>query len=278
MTNRRPTPQGSFMYISTDIVDAEIPHLICLDTPEKFELKVPSDQNALELVPVGWRLPLTRKLGHIYLNPSPDHSILFTKTEMHKLHRSFFHPSSEKLLSLLKRARPDQVQAETRKLLNEIVDACTACQTFAPKPLSFRVSIPEEDLVLNDELSMDLMWFDGAAALHVIDTATRFSSATFLETQSVDVVWHAFIMCWVTRYVGYRKKFGPFSVLEVVGKKVTNRNSKGKLQEVSLHHKKPILTPSTSTIDSHSNDKSIIHTMLTNCFEEHKLSVPDFGV
>jgi hypothetical protein len=153
-----------------------------------FGLNVHSVQNALESVPLGWRPPLTRKLGHLYPNLAPEHSILFTKTELYKLHRSFFHPSSEKLLNLLKRARPEQVTTETRKLLNEIVDACTACQTFAPKPLSFRVSIPEEDLVFNDELSMDLMWFDGAAALHVIDTATRFSSATFLETQSVDSV------------------------------------------------------------------------------------------
>jgi hypothetical protein len=53
---------------------------------------------------------------------------------------------------------------------------------------------------------MVLMWFDGAEALHVIDTATRFSSATFLATQSIDGVWNAFMKCWVALYVGYPKK------------------------------------------------------------------------
>jgi hypothetical protein len=81
----------------------------------------------------------------------------------------------------------------------------------------------------------------------------------------------------------YREKdeawFGPFSVREVIGKKVTVCNSNGKLQEFSLHQVKPVLTPTNSNIDSHNSDQSILHTMLTDFVsEEHKLNIPGFGV
>jgi hypothetical protein len=45
----------------------------------------------------------------------------------------------------------------------------------------FKVSIPEDDLVFGDEVSIDLMFLDGNAVLHVVDTATRFSAAAFLD-------------------------------------------------------------------------------------------------
>lgn len=56
---------------------------------------------------------------------------------------------------------------------------------------------------------MDLMWINGKAILHIVDTATRFSAACFLDSagmdygQSVDGVWTAFIQTWCTIYSGF---------------------------------------------------------------------------
>jgi hypothetical protein len=77
-----------------------------------------------------------------------------------------------------------------------------------PKPVRFKVSIPEEDLVFGDDVSIDLMFLDGSAVLHVVDTETRFSAPGFLDDngaayeQSVNGVWLAFIETWFTIYVG----------------------------------------------------------------------------
>ena len=66
-----------------------------------------------------------------------------------------------------------------------------------------------EDAKFGDELSMDLMFLNGKAVLHIIDTATRFSAATFLDAhgssygQSVDGIWLAFSETWYTLYTGY---------------------------------------------------------------------------
>jgi hypothetical protein len=73
------------------------------------------------------------------------------------------------------------VHEDTRRQLRQIVKAFLTCQTFASQPLRFSVRIPDEKLVFNDELSMDLLWIDGEPALHVVDTATRFGAAVFLE-------------------------------------------------------------------------------------------------
>jgi hypothetical protein len=68
------------------------------------------------------------------------------------------------------------------------------------------VRIPDEKLVFNDELSMDLLWLDSEPALHVVGTATKFGSAVFLEGQNVEQVWSAFLECWALVYTGYPKK------------------------------------------------------------------------
>jgi hypothetical protein len=66
--------------------------------------------------------------------------------------------------------------------------------------------MPDKKMVFNDELSMDLLWLDGKPALHVVDTATRFGAAVFLEVQDVEHVCAAFLSCWALAYTGYPRK------------------------------------------------------------------------
>jgi hypothetical protein len=98
------------------------------------------------------------------------------------------------------------VNEDTRKILQGIVKSCLTCQTFASQPLRFSVRMPDDKLVFNDELSLDILWLDGEPALHVVDTATRFGAAIFLEGQDVEHVWAAFLTCWTLVYTGYPRK------------------------------------------------------------------------
>jgi hypothetical protein len=114
------------------------------------------------------------------------------------------------LLKLLTMARPDDTNQETILLLQQIASACATCQKLGPRPIRFKVSLPNmEDIVFGDEISIGLMFIDGQAVLHVVDTATRFSAATFLEShsgsfrQSVEGVWLALIETRFTLYTGY---------------------------------------------------------------------------
>jgi hypothetical protein len=93
--------------------------------------------------------------------------------------------------------------------LEDISNSCQVFQRLGPKPVRFQVSIPEDDLVFGVEFSIDLMFLDGSAALHVVDAATRFSAAVFLDDhgasygQTVHGVWLSFIDICCTMYVGY---------------------------------------------------------------------------
>jgi hypothetical protein len=68
------------------------------------------------------------------------------------------------------------------QFLQQIASACETRQKLGPKPIRFKVSLPNmKDIVFGDELSIDLMFIDGQVVLHVVITMTRFSAATFLD-------------------------------------------------------------------------------------------------
>lgn len=106
-------------------------------------------------------------------------------------------------MKLIKRDSPDQADSSTRRMLQDIADSFQACQRHTRPPERFKVSIPEENIVFNQEVALDLMWLDGKALLHIVDTQTHFMSAAFLKGQTVEDVWETFVLCWATQYTGF---------------------------------------------------------------------------
>lgn len=212
---RVPADDGSMMMIMAEVVPIDVPFLLGLDVLDKFKLVVDNVNMVLDCRVNNQRLPIVRKLGHLYLEWSTEDKTFFNKEELKKLHHGFHHPSAKKLYELLKRSKVEGLKPDTLDVLKEIVKKCDPCQRIGPTPVRFRASIPEDELVFGDELSIDLAWVEGDAFLHVVDTATRFSATTFLDWkphsdgpekdygQSVDGVWEAFIECWCTLYTGY---------------------------------------------------------------------------
>lgn len=71
------------------------------------------------------------------------------------------HPSSGKVYSLLKTAYPKNIHHGTRKLLERITQSCEICSEHLITQFRFRASIPEEYIMFNREIEMDLMWLNG---------------------------------------------------------------------------------------------------------------------
>ena len=204
MPIRIPTGNGGFLPLNVEVVDIDVPLLIGLDFLKKEKLYPDTVDNKLVCKESAWHVPLTQKFGHLYYDWSAT-PILYTRSELIRLHKHFFHPSSAKLFELIKRSSPAEADAETRKVLHEISERCKTCQHLNHKSHRFRVSMPKE-CIFNEELALDLMFLEGKAILHVVDTRTHFSSAAFLDSQSVDGVWAAFLSAWTTLYVGYPSK------------------------------------------------------------------------
>lgn len=202
ITIRLPLPLGSFLPLSVDVVHADIPLLVGLDILDR-ECRVPDNVDNFEISRRdNCRILITRKHGHMFIVWDAA-AVRFSKAELQKLHIHFFHPNVQKLYNLLKRARPDDVGADTKTALEEIAASCHNCQSHRSNPYRFPVSILEEEIKFNHEVAVDLMWLKGNPILHIVDTQTRFQNAILLKGESARDVWDAFIEAWASVYIGY---------------------------------------------------------------------------
>ena len=152
-----------------------------------------------------WSVPLVRaKSNHAYArigNRQPV-DIHFTRSQLVRLHRHFFHPSVEKLFNLISKARPEEATQETKRILYDITKRCDPCQRIQNAPHRFRVSFGTPEARFNERIMVDVMTIDGKKVLHVVDEGTRFSAARFLDDESTVTVWKTLIECWVAIYTG----------------------------------------------------------------------------
>jgi hypothetical protein len=189
-----PTSNGILIMLEVDVVPTNVPMPLGLDVLDKFGLSADKVHNVLHCKAEDWKLPLLRKLGDVYLEWSAKDRILYTKSELQKLHRNFSHPSTQNLFAWLKRAKSDNLNANTRAVFSDIGKACSICQRYSSKPLHLKTTLPSgEELFFGSELSIDLMFINGKAVRHVIGSATRFNAAkkTIRIRNRTDKAWTA---------------------------------------------------------------------------------------
>jgi hypothetical protein len=61
-----PTPEPH-IYLEIDVVQADLPLLIGLDVLDENGMTAHTQNNFLKCPGRGWKIPLVRKLGHVYL-------------------------------------------------------------------------------------------------------------------------------------------------------------------------------------------------------------------
>ena len=112
---RIPTSDESFLFLDIDVVQANVPMLVGLDILDRYYLVPDNVENLLVDKKANWKMPITRKFGHLYLEWDFS-EVLYTKTELKRMHLHFFHPSATKLFNLISRAKPEDATPETREL------------------------------------------------------------------------------------------------------------------------------------------------------------------
>lgn len=82
----------------------------------------------------------------------------------------------------MKRTKPNEIDSETTNILDDIANKCDEFQGYTVLPERSKTTLhTEENLVLCDELLIEVMLIENATILHIVDTATRLSSSTFLD-------------------------------------------------------------------------------------------------
>lgn len=88
------------------------------------------------------------------------------------------------MYSLLRLAKPWKPSSETKNLLEAATKNHENCHRFSARPLRFEASLPEESkLVFSDETSLGLMFIARKTIPYIVDIATQFSAATFLDSR-----------------------------------------------------------------------------------------------
>lgn len=198
---RIPISTSFFLSFTADVVDVDVPLLLGLDVLTASQLILDFAEDEVCSKADGWKFPLTRKNGHVYLEWTVG--VFYTSTELRKIHRHFYHPHPGKLYSVMKRADRGKVSPDLMSDLERISATCDVCQREADAPHRFRVALPDADCVFNRTVCLDLMSLQGMSVLHAVDKDTKFSAACFLERENTEEIWESFMRIWVSPYIGY---------------------------------------------------------------------------
>lgn len=126
----------------------------------------------------------------------------YTRTELGQPHLHFLHPSQQKLLNILKRGTPKYLKGDTARTIQDVFAKCDGCKQFGTYPFWFRVSLPNDEIIFNHEIAMDLFWGDQNALLHIAETHTEYQNfASHMGLSSQDVR-NEFLEAWATVSVG----------------------------------------------------------------------------
>jgi hypothetical protein len=100
-----------------------------------------------------------------------------TSSELLRLHRRFGHPSVKKLHALLKRSGHNA----TTKAIARLTKFCQYCQKHRKSLGRFKFRLLDDTIDFNHLIYVNVMYINSKPVLHVINKATRFSAARFLQ-------------------------------------------------------------------------------------------------
>ena len=211
--------------IKTEIVDADIPLLFSNSALKKGNMGVNFGEDSITAF--GQKLPLKVTSNGLYslpitrpvqlLNNMTDEqqeksSIVLALNEeksdrdvAKKLHRCFAHPSAERLHRLLDGAGDKWSQNENlRQEINTVTKNCDVCKVYKKPPSRPVVALPQSS-EFQELVAMDLKQYQGRQILHLIDSCTRLSAATFIPNKKQETVVAAILRIWVAVYGSPKK-------------------------------------------------------------------------
>ena len=114
-----------------------------------------------------------------------------------KLHKQFSHPRSHKLKKLLMFIDGSVDDKEFVDMIENIEKHCTVCTKYKCPPAKPIVTFPLAS-EFNESVAIDLKQVSGKLVLHLIDHATRFSSAGVIPSKDRDVIISKIFQIWTS--------------------------------------------------------------------------------
>ncbi len=136
---------------------------------------------------------------HSYITQSFNSYLCYlTNVELRQLHKRFDHSSTMKLHDLLERFGHDVEKAALKKFTR----FCIFCQKYAKSSERFKFILKDDaNCNFNYSIIVDVMYIDNSLILHVVDDATRFQIAKWLQNISAKHIWKMLRLCWIDVYL-----------------------------------------------------------------------------
>ena len=128
--------------------------------------------------------------------------VFYTFKELQRIHTVFGHPSIKATRHLLRRAADRPLDRETKRSIQQIIEDCKTCTERSASPRRFKLTIGTANMRFNHEVQVDTMWINSKPVVHMVDTATHFTAARFINNQSSMEVWKAIRRMWTLLYCG----------------------------------------------------------------------------
>jgi hypothetical protein len=193
---RVPTVFGN---ITFHVLPTATPFLFSITDMDRMYVRLDNLTN--RLIQGDITVPVIRQWGHPWwlLEPAASAAFHLTETQLRQLHRRFGHPSIERLSRILTKVG----QEFDSNLLKRLTDICHHCQLNAKAPGRFKFTV-RDDHEFNHEIIVDIFFINGQPVLHVVDSATAFQAAKFLNNkeQKAKDLWDAIMTCWINTYLG----------------------------------------------------------------------------
>jgi hypothetical protein len=205
--------------ILVDVVDADIPLLLGRPTMSDMGMVIDfanhtltanGEAFTLELNSSGhYTIPVcewTDEKCHVVFHAErlKNSSLEEKVNKAKKLHKQFAHASKERLIRLLKSGGVDD--QELFQAITAVCDDCLFCQKYRRPKSKPIVAFPKAER-FNQHICMDLkevikgkLWI-----LHLIDSATRYTAATLINTKKKDVVVYQICRIWLSYFGSPRK-------------------------------------------------------------------------
>lgn len=141
-------PDGSHIPIIVHVVKSYIPLLVVIEILHEYKLTLDFGQRSISDYKGKWELPMVRKFGHIFMEWK-KRRICYTAAELTRLHLHFFHPTADRLFSVVKKLRPEKSGAGFLRTIKDLTEACRSCKTYSKRPFRCCASMPPDKIVFN---------------------------------------------------------------------------------------------------------------------------------
>lgn len=149
----RLTKRDGQISLDVDVVQLDVPPVLGLDELDREQRDPGNVKNIVDSLLYGRGMLISRHYGHIYITRYV-YRVIFTRKKLYKMHRHFHHRASGKLLAIIKRSKIKHVNSNKKKMLDELFQLSSTCQTLSTKLRLFKLSMRNSKIFFNQAINL----------------------------------------------------------------------------------------------------------------------------